>query len=264
MNDQWNSDSGLHGGSEPHHTPTRLILVPGIDGTALLFYRQRPLLERHFDVHTFPLPTADPQQMSMTSLVADLALHIGEVSDDDGVILVGESFGGALALLTAIDHPDLVRGLVIINSFPYLHQRVRLTIAPRLLKLIPWGAMPLVRRYTSAHLHSPHTHRDDIEQFRERARAIDRRSYIRRMELLRRFDVRHKLHLIGAPTLFVAGDRDRLVPSVSWARYMHERVGRSAIEILNGYGHVCLIDHDLDISEVIVPWWDEYSECDQA
>ena len=31
-------------------------MVPGLDGTARLFYRQVPLLAGHFDVLTFPLP----------------------------------------------------------------------------------------------------------------------------------------------------------------------------------------------------------------
>jgi hypothetical protein len=41
---------------------------------------------------------------------------------------------------------------------------------------------------------------------------------------------------------------------------MHERVSRSSMEVLEGYGHVCLIDHDLDLTRYVVPWWDEWYE----
>jgi hypothetical protein len=27
--------------------------------------------------------------------------------------------------------------------------------------------------------------------------------------------------------------------------------------VLEGYGHVCLINHDLDLIEFIGPWWDD-------
>lgn len=239
----------LRAGGEPP-----IVLVPGIDGTALLFYRQQPLLAAHFDVVAFPLPTYEPNQMTMASLVADLVAVIGEVADGP-VILVGESFGGALSMSTAISHPELVAGLVIVNSFPYFDERIKLRMAPRMLRLIPWGAMPIVRRYTSDHLHSPHTDRSDIEQFRERAKSIDRDSYIRRMEILSSYDLRDRLGEIEAPTLFLAGDRDRLLPSVRWATYMHERVPQSSMTILEGYGHVCLIDHDLDLTDHVLPWW---------
>lgn len=236
-----------------------IVLVPGIDGTGLLFYRQQPLLERRFETITFPLPSAEPAAMTMESLSEQLAEVVAAQSSGDpsaGAILLGESFGGALAMYTAIQRPEIVRGLVIVNSFPYLAQRLRLFVAPRLLRVLPWAAMPLVRRYTSTHLHSPHAHRDDIREFLDRARHIDRRSYIRRLEIIRGLDLRDQLHRIVAPTLFLAGDRDRLLPAVRLARYMHERVSRSDVSILEGYGHVCLIDRDLDLLALVAPWWD--------
>jgi pimeloyl-ACP methyl ester carboxylesterase len=248
---------GLHEhDSEDGAADPPIILVPGIDGTALLFYRQQPLLARRFDVIAFPLPSIDPHVMTMPTLVRDLAQLIGELSDR-GAILLGESFGGALAMSTALAHPDLVHGLVIVNSFPYLDQRVKLAAAPLALKALPWAAMPLVRKYTSRHLHSPHTDEADIAEFLRCAREIDRDSYIRRLEILQQYDLRDRLHEIEVPTMFVAGDHDRLLPSVRWASYMHERVRNSRVHVLQGYGHVCLIDHDLDISELVVPWWDE-------
>jgi 3-oxoadipate enol-lactonase len=236
-----------------------IVLVPGIDGTGLLFYRQQPLLERRFQTVIFPLPSCDPGSMTIETLSEQLADVVVAQSSPDassGAILLGESFGGALAMHTAIHRPDLVRGLVIVNSFPYLAQRLRLFVAPRLLRVLPWGAMPLVRRYTSTHLHSPHAHRDDIREFLSRARHIDRRSYIRRLEIIRGLDLRDQLHRIEAPTLFLAGDRDRLLPSERLARYMHERVSHSDVSVLEGYGHVCLIDRDLDLLTLVGPWWD--------
>ncbi len=231
-----------------------IVLVPGIDGTALFFYRQQPRLSEHFDTVAFPLPTVDPASMTMESLVTDLAGLVEEISDS-GAILLGESFGGALALSTALARPDLVRGLVIVNSFPCLDQRWRLTVAPRLLRIVPWGAMPLVRRYTSDRLHSPQTDKDEIAEFRRLSRFIDRNSYIRRLELLRDFDIRGRLAEVEAPTLFLAGDHDRLIPSTAWAHFMAERVRRSSVTVLEGFGHVCLIDDDLDLTDHVVPWW---------
>jgi pimeloyl-ACP methyl ester carboxylesterase len=156
-----------------------------------------------------------------------------------------------------LQQPDLVRGLVIVNSFPYFDERLKLRTVPWLLRSIPWAAMPVVRRYTSGHLHSPHTNDEDIAEFRERAKSIDRDSYIRRLQILVDFDIRERLGQIAAPTLFLAGDRDRLLPSVRWGKYMRDRVPQSSLTVLEGYGHVCLIDHDLDLTEHVVPWFDE-------
>lgn len=233
-----------------------LVLVPGIDGTALLFYRQEPLLRRSFEVVTFPLP--DEPDASMPDLVDRLADFCSEVADN-GVILVGESFGGALSMSMALAHPELVSGLVIVNSFPWLSNRWRLRLAPRLLRLIPWGAMPLVRAYTESHLHSRHALPEDLAQFHIRARSIGKDAYIRRLELLASYDIRHRLASLGPPTLFLAGNEDRLVPSEDWANYMAARVPDAAVSILDGYGHLCLINHDLDLLDHIGPWWDRVS-----
>ncbi len=230
-----------------------LVLVPGLDGTALLFYRQVPLLAEAFDVIASPLP--DDRWMTMADLVEDLRQLISDASDQ-GAILVGESFGGVLAMCTALEHPSIVQGLVVINSFPWLARRIQITTAPWLLRMVPWAAMPLVRSFTESRLHSSHTSDEDLAEFHARSRHIGREGYLRRLELVRDHDIRDRLHEIEAPTLFLAADEDRLVPSERWARYMAARVPAAELRVLGGYGHICLITHDLDLRDHVEPWWE--------
>ncbi|HEY7819414.1 MAG TPA: alpha/beta hydrolase [Vicinamibacteria bacterium] len=232
-----------------------IVLVPGLDGTALLFYRQTPILSRRFHVEAFPLP--DDEACTMETLVAALKEAVDRVAlerGEDRVLLCGESFGGALSLSFALRHPEKLSGMVILNSFPYIRQRVRIRLGPPLLKLMPWGAMPVVRRFTERHLHSSHTRREDLEEFHRRTGAIGRRGYIRRLELLRDFDVRGELHRIEVPTLFLAADQDQLLPSVAEARFMATRMPRATVRILEGYGHVCMINEDFDLLSHVDPW----------
>ena len=229
-----------------------LILVPGLDGTALLFYRQIPLLAKRFNVVAMPLP--NHADRGMDDLVAELRALIDEVAPD-GAILCGESFGGALSLSTALAHPGAVRGLVIINSFSRVRQRLQLRVAPLALRMLPWGAMPLVRRFTEHRMHSAHALPEDLAEFHERSKAIGREGYIRRLQILWDYDVRDRLCEIQVPTLFLAGDRDQLIPSVEEARFMSSRVPNAEMRVLEGYGHICLINHDLDLLELIGPWW---------
>jgi len=235
-----------------------LMLVPGLDGTALLFYRQVPLLAERFDVVAFPLP--DDPVRDMQGLVADLGRLISETAGDRPVVLCGESFGGALSMSFALAHPERVRALVVINSFPYIRSRLQLRLGPLALRLFPWGGMPLVRRFTESRLHSPHALPEDLHEFHERSRQIGRRGYIRRLEILWSYDIRERLREIEAPVLFLAGDRDLLVPSVEEARYMAARVPNATLRILEGYGHICLINHDLNLLEYIGPWMEAISD----
>ncbi len=237
----------------PASAPPALVFVPGLDGTALMFYRQIPLAAERFRPMGFPLP--NDAALDMDDLVAALATFLDREAGPE-VVLCGESFGGALSLSFALAYPDRLRGLVILNSFPVIRERWKLYLGPLALRLLPWGAMPIVRRFTEARLHSPHARPEDLREFRERSKRIGKAGYLRRLEILRRYDIRDRLGALRPPTLFLAGDRDRLLPAVSEAQYMAERVPRGKAVVLRGYGHICMINHDFDLMDYIGPWFE--------
>ena len=229
-----------------------LVLVPGMDGTGQLFYRQVPLLGRTFRVATYALRN---DASSMATLVDDLERVIAAVAPEARrATVVGESFGGALAMSFALAHPDQVNRLVVLNSFPYFAPRFRLRLARYGLGLIPWGAMSLVRRATAFRLHSAHTHRDEIRRFLQLTASASRAGYLNRLQLLMSYDLRGRLHELRPPTLFLAADQDHLVPSVAQARLMAERVPNATLRVLEGHGHICLIAPDIDLAEILSSW----------
>ena len=144
-------------------TGEAVVLVPGLDGTGELFYRQTPLLVRSYRVATYALRDG---ATSMDVLVNDLARVIDQVAPvERRAIIIGESFGGALALTFALTDPARVSALVVLNSFPHFGPQLRLRAAICGLKLMPWGAMHLSRRLTAFRLHSKHTHRREVRRF---------------------------------------------------------------------------------------------------
>ena len=229
-----------------------VVLVPGMNGTADLFYRQVPLLERTYRVATYSL--RDDAE-SLDVLADDLAniVDVAAASERQAII-VGESFGGAVALTMALRHPDRIRALAILNSFSYFAPQARLRLAIAGLRILPWGAMSLIRHLTAFRLHSPHTHRNEILQFIARTVHATRAGYIGRLTLLKQFDVRHRLRDIQCPVLFLAADHDHLVPSIEQARYMAERVPGSVMRVLEGHGHICLIAPGVDLRTILDGW----------
>jgi len=229
-----------------------VVLVPGMDGTGRLFHRQVPLLARGYRVATYRLRDDAP---SMDVLAADLADVIDSVSG--GVrpaIVVGESFGGTVALSLALARPDLVAALVIINSFPRFLPQHRLHLAMFALRTLPWQTMPMVRRLTAFRMHSKYTHRAEIRRFMELTAGTTRTGYLGRLHILTQYDVRDRLREIRAPTLFLASERDHLVPSVDQARYMAARVPGATVRVLAGHGHICLIAPNVDLERILHDW----------
>jgi 3-oxoadipate enol-lactonase len=175
--------------------------------------------------------------------------------------VVGESFGGTLAMSFALRHPERVRELVVLNSFPHFIPQLRLRVALAGLRLLPWGAMSLVRRATAFRLHSRHTHRQEIRRFLELSRGITKQGYLCRLRILRTYDIRERLHRIEAPTLFLASECDNLVPAVEQARYMSDRVPLATLRVLAGHGHICLIAPNVDLAHLLQEWRDDRLPC---
>lgn len=221
-----------------------------MDGTGLLFHRQVPLLARRYRTATY---TLRDDAASMDVLVDDLAAVIRTLGTGPAVV-VGESFGGTVALSFALAHPDLVRALVVLNSFSRFLPQVNLRIALGALQVMPWSTMPLVRRLTAFRLHSRYTHRTEIRRFLELTRQTRRDGYIARLRILSRYDVRERLSALRVPTLFLASELDHLIPSVREGRYMAERVSGATLRVLTGHGHICLIAPNLDLEQLLREW----------
>jgi pimeloyl-ACP methyl ester carboxylesterase len=228
-----------------------IVLVPGLDGTGLLFYRQVPLLERRYTVTTHRLRDT---AVHIDELVSELDARVTAAALGGRVTLVGESFGGALSLTYALAHPARVERLVIVNSFPFFSPQARLWLGYHLLRATPWGVMSIVRQLTAFRMHSRHTGRDDLRRFHALMRATTRDGYLSRLRMLREYDVRGRLGALQAPVLFLAADRDHLVPAVEQARLMASLAPRSTVRVLEGHGHICLIAPDLDLCAIIDEW----------
>jgi pimeloyl-ACP methyl ester carboxylesterase len=229
-----------------------IVLVPGMDGTGQLFYRQVPSLARRYRVATYALR----EQATMEDLVEDLAGVVRAAAPNERATVVGESFGGTVALSFALAHPEFVDRLVILNSFPRFLPQSRLRLATWMLGAVPfpWQAMTAMRRLTAFRLHSRYTHAREIRRFLVLTARTTRRGYLQRLRILREYDVRDRLTEIRAPTLFLASDRDHLVPAVEQARYMAHRVPGATMRVLEGHGHICLIAPNVHLGAILEEW----------
>ena len=246
MTDSYDPRVSIEGEGNP------LVLVPGLNGTGELFYRQIPSLRQAYRVATYSFRDG---AAAMDVLTDDLARVIEQVAPaEHRAIVVGESFGGAVALTLALTHPERVSALVIVNSFPYCDSQVRLRLAIAGLTVMPWKAVGLMRLLLASRLHSRHTDRTEVKRFIALTARATRRGYVNRLKLLRDYDLRHRLHEVGHPTLFLAAEADHLVPAVTQARYMSDRVPASRMRVLEGHGHICLIAPNVDLATILAGW----------
>lgn len=100
-----------------------MILIPGYASSGDTWTTTVARYQEHFTCHVLTLAgfagVAPIPQPLLPAVRADLATYIRDQHLDHPVI-VGHSLGGTLALALAVDHPDLVGPLVIVDSLPFL------------------------------------------------------------------------------------------------------------------------------------------------
>ena len=256
-----------HGGSGQ-----LMILVHGLEGSALNWAAVGPYLAKGFKVIAPDLAgfgiTPPGSRGSSVEANARLVAELIEREGDGPAVVVGNSMGGLVSMLAAVEAPRLVDRLVLVD--PALPVRSwRKTDPEVLLKLagplLPGVGSQLIRIYQATHSPEEHTkesiamitahpeavppvvwesqlemHRIRrsldwaIPAFRDADRSISR--YV-----LNRPRFRKLLHRVSAPTLLIHGEEDRLVSldSARWA--LQERPDWDSV-IFAEVGHVPMLE----------------------
>jgi pimeloyl-ACP methyl ester carboxylesterase len=160
-----------------------LIYVPGLDGTGQLFFKQVPRLATERRVVTFR--SRDDGSFTYDDLADDLAAIIRDLGDQQATIL-GESFGGTVALWFALRHPEMVNQLVVINSFPRFRKRWTIKLGFKLASAVPFPLLwPIRCAANMLGLLVDGVNRDDRRCFWSAIRTVGGEAYARRLQLSR-------------------------------------------------------------------------------
>lgn len=102
-------------------TSTRTVIaMPGTFCSPLIFDRLRPLISDRFEL-VAPSWMTDAPAWSLEAVAAWVADRI-LAERRAPVLLLGHSTGGAITLRLALDRPELLRGLMLINTGPNMRQ----------------------------------------------------------------------------------------------------------------------------------------------
>ncbi|MCL4562659.1 MAG: alpha/beta hydrolase [Chloroflexi bacterium] len=158
-------------------------------------------------------------------------------------VLVGISMGGVLALQMALDDPQMVDRLVLVNAFARLRSG-------------HWQEWPYyLRRYMTLTLRGIGPQAEIVaqrlfprpEQEELRCALIaqilqgDERVYMAAMRSLGLFDVQKRLDELHLPTLVITGEEDTTVP-IAAQRAMAQKIAGASQIIVPGAGHGVTVD----------------------
>lgn len=176
------------------------------------------------------------------------------------VLLVGSSYGGAVAATIALDHPELVEKLVLVgavtNNRPTRYLLMRLFGSPIIGDILS----PLVvgsRRLLRMRMKRVYDrHKWEMDEKRVQARHLPlatRGTHRAIIRTVRRWDaerISRDAHLVTQPTLIVWGDSDREVPLADGVRLQQE-IPDSRLFVFRECGHLPHEEYPAEFTELV-------------
>jgi pimeloyl-ACP methyl ester carboxylesterase len=249
-----------------------IVLIHGMAGSSATWRFVMPALAERFTVVAPDLvghgesekPRGDYSLGAFASGVRDLLLALGH----ERATLVGQSFGGGVAMQFAYQFPERCERLVLVSSGGLgdeVNMLLRLLALPGAEFVLPlactnWlhdagvsvaGWLANIGVHTGAHL------TEVWNSYGSLADAETRTAFLHTLRSVvdvtgQRVSAADRLYLAaGAPTLIIWGDKDSIIP-VEQGRAAHKAIRGSRLEIFEGTGHFPHCEHPDQFCDVMI------------
>ncbi|HEY46221.1 MAG: 3-oxoadipate enol-lactonase [Anaerolineae bacterium SM23_ 63] len=233
-----------------------VLLIHGLGSSTRDWEYQTPAFSTRYrvvalDVRGHGQSDKPPGPYSIPLFTADTAELIRSLEIGSSHV-VGISMGGMIAFQLAIDKPDLVQSLVIVNSGPELivrSLRDRFNVLQRSLLVRIFG-MRKIGEFLGSRLFPKPEQEPLRHMFIERWAENDRRAYLEAFQGLLGWSVLDHLHTIMCPTLVVASDED--YTSVSTKEAFLEKLPRAELVVIEDARHAVTAERPEDFNKVVL------------
>ena len=161
-------------------------------------------------------------------------------------VIAGNSFGGNIAWKTAVDYPDRVSKLVLVDASGYAYQPKSIPLAFQLAQipaLRPFMNKLLPRRMIEASVRNVYGDPSKvgpelIDRYYELTlRAGNRDALVQRFLQSKSGEFEAQIKTITKPTLIIWGGQDHLIPPDNADKFQHDIQG-SRLAVFDALGHV--------------------------
>lgn len=179
-----------------------------------------------------------PMLALMDAYVACIEDGFDEFGIGKDAVLIGNGFGGTIALAFAIAHPDRISKLVIADAAAGFPPQGREAFAAMAQRVTDDG-LAAVAEVAAKRVFSPRylaAHPDAVERCKQVLLGIQPKAFLAACKVLQEIDLTPLLHHLRVPTLVVCGDFDQATPP-ALNKIVAEKVAGARYVELAGCGH---------------------------
>ncbi len=226
---------------EPLPPKCPVVYLPGVDGTGRLLHRQQGLRER------FALRCANYPQDDRHTYPDLVKIGLQHLEETGPAVVLAESFGGAVGLMIALNRPELVRRLVLVNTFAWYPRRLFIGMMGMVGPWLPMKPnLAATRDVRGLFFFGTSIPKVEQNAWWDLTADVPMRVYGHRFGLLGEVDLRQRLREIDIPALVFTASNDWVVPATA-GRLLARRLPR-AKQITLPVGHAAMIDPRIDIA----------------
>lgn len=217
----------------------RIILIHGFGCDSRFWKPQRPALE-DYDLCMPDLPYHGGPTDGVDKSLQGMADWVVRTCMNTPAVLVGHSLGGMISLQIVRDHPNLVQGIILMDSFPSLELNNRflpgLYNHPMDYNVLEWIE----------------SHRKEIIS------QMSQETYDEIWPSVNNFDARPWLQKIKCPVLGIYGGRglytDETAEKLRYDLNLNKIKGKSAVTVVPDAGHFVNLEFPALVNDTIVNW----------
>lgn len=229
------------------------IFIHGIGAGKETFHDVTPLVP---DSVALDLPGWGDEPWEKPATFPKLADWLASKIDALGTgpaVVFGHSFGGMLALETALTHPDRVRAFVACATSPAFGGRdesfKEQFLAGRLKPLDEGMTMPELARRSAESMGGPHVSDEAKARFADSMGRLPEKVYRDVVRCLVTFNRREDLGRVEQPVLCLAGSEDETAPAKTMAK-MAEKLPKGEYAEIAG-GHLLPVERPRETAEAV-------------
>lgn len=222
--------------------PSRaLVCLAGMGANGRSFARQRPLADERF-LLMLNTPVDTPEGAEPLSFAVDVVEEFLDHERLERPVLLGSSFGGTVATLLALRHPERLGGLILVSA-PLARWQIPLAF-PGFVDVLeaPTPIAALMSPLAAEVMGGFALDRDARDEIVREARHFSGRELKRRLSSLMKVNLFEHLPELRLPVLWAHGSRDLLVP---WrrGRKAASLIPDARFELIKHAGHLPYLSH---------------------